>query len=82
MCLLIEQLARDKGINVDDAKYIFAFISGHLVNKIPALSQVIEDVFENAEADKLREDVAKAIELMQQEQWREKFKDYMMPPQT
>lgn len=81
MCQLIEKLAHDKGINVDDANYIYTFISGYLVNKIPALSQIIEDIFENAEADKLKEHISKAIELMQRQQWKEKFKDYMMPPQ-
>jgi hypothetical protein len=80
MCQLIEQLANDKGINVDDANYIFTFISDYLVNKIPALSQVIEDVFENVEAYKLKEDINKAIELIQQQQWKEKFKNYMIPP--
>ena len=80
MCQLIEQLASDKGINVDDANYVFTFISSYLINKIPALSQVIEDVFENVEAHKLKEDINKAIELIQQQQWKEKFKHYMIPP--
>jgi len=79
MCLLIEQVANDKGINVDDANYIFTFISDYLVNKIPAFRQVIEDVFENVEAYKIKEDINKAIELIQQQQWKEKFKNYMIP---
>ena len=82
MCLLIEQLASDKGINLKDANYIFTFITGHLADKIPALNQVIEDVFENAEPDELREHINKAIELLQQQQWKEKFKNYQMPPQS
>lgn len=82
MCQLIEQLASDKGISVDDANYIFIFISGHLLSKIPALSQVFEDVFENAEADKLQEHINKAIRLIQQQQWEDKFKDCIMPPQA
>jgi len=79
MCQLIEQVANDKGINVDDANYIFTFISDYLVNKIPAFRQVIEDVFENVEAYKIKEDINKAIELIQQQQWKEKFKNYMIP---
>jgi hypothetical protein len=82
MCLLIEKIAADKGINVADANYIFTFISGHLVSKIPALSQVIEDVFENVETDKLQEDIHKAAEAIQQQQWREKFKNFQIPPET
>ena len=81
MCLLIEQLASEKGINVKDANYIFTFITGYLANKIPALNQVIEDVFENAEPNELKEHINKAIELLQQQQWKEKFKGYHMPPQ-
>ena len=82
MCQLIEQIASDKGINVDDANYIFIFISAHLLSKIPALSQVIEDVFENANEGILQEHINNAIQLIQQQQWKEKFKDCLMPPQT
>ena len=82
MCLLIEQLAGEKGIDAKDANYIFTLITDHLANKIPALNQVIEDVFENVEPNELREHIDKAIELLQQQQWKEKFKDYVMPPQS
>ena len=81
MCKLINELARDKGINVDDANYIYTFISGYLVNKIPALSQVIEDIFEDSDAGKLKEHIITAIETIQQQHWQEKFKNYTMPPQ-
>ncbi|MBC7935069.1 MAG: hypothetical protein H7Y86_06890 [Rhizobacter sp.] len=63
MCQLIEKIATDKGINVEDANYIFTFISDHLLSKIPALSRVIEDVFENADESILLEHVDKAIHL-------------------
>lgn len=82
MCQLIDNIANDKGINVEDANYIYKFISGHLSSKIPALGQVIQDVFENADEGVLQEHVNKAIQLIQQQQWKEKFKDYIMPPQT
>ena len=82
MCRLIEQFAIDKDINVEDANYIFTFISEHLSNKIPALMQVIEDVFENADVNILQEHINKAMQLIQQQQWREKFKDYKMLPQN
>jgi hypothetical protein len=82
MCQLIDKIASDKGINPDDANYIYTFVSGHLVSKIPALGQVIEDVFENADAGKLQEHINKAIEAIQQQQWREKFKGFLAPPHT
>jgi len=82
MCQLIEKIASDKGISVEDANYIFTFISDHLLSKIPALSQVIEDVFENADEGILLEHISKAMQVIQQQQWQEKFKDCVMPPQT
>jgi len=82
MCQLIEKIANEKGINVEDANYIFTIISAHLLSKIPALNQVIEDVFENADESILKEHVSKAIQLIQQQLWKEKFKDCHGLPQT
>jgi hypothetical protein len=73
MYQIIEQLASDAGITIDDAAYIFTVISDHMINKIPELRQVIEDIFTNADADKLKEHVSKMIILLQQ-QYINKFK--------
>ena len=80
MCQLTEQLASETGIDVNDVNYIFTVISEHLLNKIPALSQVMDDVFENENTDKLQEHLNNAIRLIQQQQWQEKFKDWTLPP--
>ena len=80
MCQLTEQLASETGINVDDVNYIFTVISGHLLSKIPALSQVMDAVFENENTDELHEHLNNAIKLIQQQQWQEKFKGWTPPP--
>jgi len=81
MCRIIDELAGERGIKPDDANYIFTHISDHLVNKIPALKQVIEDVFsDEAEDDKLREHISKTIILLQQH-CMDAFKTWQMPHQ-
>lgn len=82
MCRIVDQLATERGIRPDDANYIFTCISGHLINKIPALKGVIEDVFADEPADdKLQEDINKAVILLQQHMMRE-FRTWQMPNQS
>lgn len=81
MCQLIEQLASDSSINVNDANYIFTFISGYLVKKVPVLKQIIEDVFSEAADDKLNDHINKMMLLLQEQQCREKFRTWQMPVQ-
>jgi regulator of replication initiation timing len=78
---IIEQIALDKKISFDDAAYILNEISGHLVRQVPALQQVIEDIFENADQDLLNEHLNKMISLLQQRSM-ESFKTWRMPPLT
>ena len=80
MYQIVEQLANDTGISTDDANYFFSIIAGHLVDKIPALKQVVEDVFENADPEKLKEHLNKLAVLLQQEGM-DKFKTWQMPRQ-
>jgi hypothetical protein len=81
MNTIIEQIVSDKKISYDDAAYILKAISAHLASKVPALQQVIEDIFENAEADLLNEHLNKMISLLQHQNM-ESFKDWRMPPLT
>ena len=81
MYQIVEQLANDTGITPDDANYIFTAIAGHLVGKIPALKQVVEDVFANADSEKLKEHINKLVVLLQQEGM-DKFKTWQMPQQA
>ena len=80
MYQIVEQLADETGISPDDADYIFSAIAGRLVGKIPALKQVIEDVFANADTEKLKEHLNKLVVLLQQEGM-DKFKSWQMPRQ-
>ena len=76
---IIEQLANDAGIAIDEANYIFIAITSQLVAKIPALQQVIEDVFQNVDADKLKEHINKLILLLQEQQSKETFGAWIIP---
>ena len=78
---IIEQIVLDKKISFDDAAYIVNEISGHLVRKVPALQQVIEDILENVEPDLLDEHLNKMIYHLQQRNM-ESFKTWRMPPLT
>ena len=81
MYQIVEQLASDTGISTDDANYIFTVIAGRLVDKIPALEQVVEDVFANADTEKLKEHLTKLAVRLQQEGM-DKFKTWQMPQQA
>ena len=81
MYQIIEQLASDTGVTIDDATYIFTVISEQMISKIPELKQVIDDIFTNADADKLKEHVSKMIVLLQQ-QYINKFKAWSTPQAT
>jgi hypothetical protein len=78
---IIEQIALDKKITYDDAAYILNEFSGHLVRKVPALQQVIEDIFDNVEPDLLDEHLNIMISLLQHRNI-ESFKNWRMPPIT
>ena len=79
---IIEQLASESGISIDKANNIFIAISNRIVNKIPALQQVIEDVFENVEAAKLKEHINKLIVKLQDQQCKETFGNWILPQQN
>ena len=81
MCRIIDQLAVESGVSPDDANYVFTVISDHLVNRIPALKQVMEDVFADAGDDKLREHINTMIILLQQHSI-EEYKTWQMPLQS
>ena len=82
MCQIIDQLAIERGVEPNDANYIFRCISAHLVNKIPALKEVIEDVFaDETDDDKLQEDISKAVILLQLHTMKA-FQTWHMPNQS
>ena len=81
MCRIIDQLVSERGFTPDDANYIFTVISDHLIEKIPALKQVMEDVFADVPDDKLQEHISKMIVLLQQHGMKA-FKTWQMPHQS
>jgi hypothetical protein len=81
MYQIVQQLASEKGVKPDDANYVFTVISELLVGRIPALKQVLEDVFANAEDDKLSERISKMIIHLEQHGKKE-FETWQMPLQS
>ncbi|QHS63542.1 hypothetical protein [Chitinophaga agri] len=80
MCRFIERIAADKGMLTEDVQCIVTAVTGYLVKKVPALEQVIEDVFEDAGEDLLNDHIGKMIISIQRDQWKEKFKDFLVYP--
>ena len=81
MCRIIDELADKRGIKTEDANYIFANISGYLVNKVPALKEIIDDVFsDETKEDALREHIKKLVIRLQQHNM-DVFKTWQMPQQ-
>ena len=82
MCRIIDELASEKGILPAEANYIFVGITAVLVTKMPELRQVLEAIFEECDEDKLQEHIGKMAALIQEQQWKEKFKHCQTPSQA
>ncbi len=78
---ILEQIATDKGVDVNDIIDIFTSFSTLIINKIPELKPVIEDVFIIVDPDKLNEHITKMIVLLQEKNI-SKFKTWTMPKQS
>ena len=80
MCQIIEQVSSDMGIAVEDATRIFSLFSAFLVSKIPELRQVVNDVFEDVEADILSQHIKKLVNLLEKQSMGN-FNTWTMPEQ-
>jgi hypothetical protein len=75
---ILEQLACDNGISIEDAANLFTAFTGVITDKLPQLKQLIDDVFENADADILEQHINRAVDLFQQREM-EKYKSWIIP---
>ncbi len=78
---LIDKLARDAGVDKTEVNLIFMSFTNQLVGKVPALKQVIDDVFGNAGNEILRTDINKLILQLQEQQGKETFGKWIIPMQ-
>lgn len=76
---LIDQFATKNNISTKDAERIFSFIEECLIKKIPQLKRLIEDIFDNAGDQFLKQHLEEAIREIERQLWKEKFKDYQLP---
>jgi hypothetical protein len=79
MVQIIQQLSLETGITVDDINNITIAILNLLASKVPAIKQVVEDVFDNVEPDELKRDINKLILMLQEQQCKETFGNWIMP---
>ncbi len=80
MCQLIEKAASDAGISIEGANTVFTVFTSHLIGKVPELSQLINDVFADIDAELLQEHISRAASLIQQHE-ADKYKSWHIPPQ-
>ena len=80
MCQIIEPVSSDMGIAVEDATRIFSLFSAFLVSKIPELRQVVNDVFDDVEADILSQHIKKLVSLLEKQSMGN-FNTWTMPEQ-
>lgn len=66
MCQVIEKAAFDAGISIEGANALFVVFINRVIDKVPELSQLIEEVFAETEEELLRQQVNKAASLIQQ----------------
>ena len=74
----LEQLAHDNGISIEDAGNLFTAFTSIITDKLPQLKQLIDDVFENANADVLQQHINKAITQFQQKE-SGRYKSWIIP---
>lgn len=68
MCRIIDELTHKKGISAEAADFAFTLITDHLVSKIPALQQVVEDIRKDADDTLLNQHINNMVILLQQQQ--------------
>ena len=78
---IIEQLALEAGVTVEEASCIFNGLSGQLICKLPALKPFIDAVFEDAADASMKGHINKLIQNLQQHQGKEMFGSWITPPE-
>jgi hypothetical protein len=81
MNCIIEQIAIDKGIAINDINDILIGFSYPLLSKVPELKEVIENIVVDEEPGKLKEHINKMVILLQDKK-ADVFKTWTMPKET
>ena len=74
----LEQLAYDNGISIKEAGNLFDTFTSVITDKLQQLKQLIDDVFENTDADILKQHINMSVDLFQQREM-EKYKSWIIP---
>ncbi|MBI3720138.1 MAG: hypothetical protein HY252_16280 [Sphingobacteriales bacterium] len=75
---IIVELAGETGLTENQVEYLFDCFSKELVNKLPQIKQVVQDVFDETEKELLDEHLQRLVSLLQQKQLTS-FTNWNMP---
>ena len=79
MYQLIEKIAGENGMDKEKADSLFRAFSCQISDKIPQLSQIVEDVFGDVDEDLLRQHINRAIAQIQQME-ADRHRKWILPP--
>ena len=74
-----EQLANECNLSTGDVNVIMMAFLNHLLSKVPAIKQVVDDVLNNASDEILRQHINKLIVELQEQQRKETFGKWLIP---
>ena len=76
---ILEQLANDTGLTLEEAKCLFTAFAALFIARIPALKIIVDDVVEDADESIINEHISKLILLLQEQQCKATFGNWIIP---
>ena len=81
MYSIINKMAEEIDLSMEQADYAFSAVITQLLNKVPQLEQLIDSVFSDADSEKISHEVDKVMFLFQQQK-NKNFIGWSMPELT
>jgi hypothetical protein len=78
---IIKKMTEELALSEEQADCAFTTIVNQLLNKVPLLEPLIDNIFSDADPEKLNDEVDKVMFLFQQQKMKI-FGDWIMPKQT
>jgi hypothetical protein len=76
---ILEQLANDTGLTIEEAKCLFTAFAALFIARIPALKIIVDDVVDEADENIINEHISKLILLLQEQQCKAAFGNWIIP---
>lgn len=81
MYAIVEKMTEELGLTLEQTEGVFTAVINQLLTKVPELARLIDNVFTEAESEKLNYEVNKVIFLFQQRKMKA-FVGWTMPQET